>query len=335
MPYWDFATDAARVARWASLGSNNLTESVSATAENWNGTGAYLPKPTAPPAVEGNSFSLSGSNYIECGNLGAAASNTVTLCGWVYDDGATGGPDPVLYDRNTNCGVHTYDSTRWGYTWDGLGWDWSGGPTRSPGEWVYLALRVDQPGFRISIRTRSTAGTVKFAENIVGPNAIAYAPNMMIGADTILPDRRFVGRLNDLRIFNRVLTDAELDDLALGPEPTNTTPPTATFSGGVLTCTTNNSDWNAYSNGSITYSHQWQRFSGSWTNVGSASSPAGPVSTSTYTPTLAGDHRCVVTATNNGGSHLPANSNTVTVTLGRARLTNYLTANRLTNYRAA
>jgi hypothetical protein len=213
MGHTALTNDAALVGRWASLGGNNITNSVAGKpTPTWNGTGAYLPKPAGVP-VAGASFDLSGSNYINCGNL-AVTGNQVTYCGWVYDENASGGSDPIFYDRTSNCGLHTStDAARWGYTWNGLGFGWLGGPLRVINEWVFISLTISDSTFRARIRVKTLNGTTTTGETVAGFPSVAYAPDLKIGADTILGDRRFVGNLNDLRMYSRVLSDADLDTI--------------------------------------------------------------------------------------------------------------------------
>lgn len=90
-----------------------------------------------------------------------------------------------------------------------------------------------------------------------------------------------------------------------GPSaPVNTVAPVVSGSAIVTnTLTVNTGTWTA--SPAPTYSYQWQRWDGSaWINVGT--------NVNTFTTTVVGDHRCVVTATNSEGA-ASANSSVVTV----------------------
>lgn len=89
--------------------------------------------------------------------------------------------------------------------------------------------------------------------------------------------------------------------------PVNTVAPsvsgTATIN-NVQTCASGT--WTGHP--TITYTYQWQENTGSWGNISGQTA-------STYTPTTAGDYRCVVTGTNSEGAS-SANTATVTITTG-------------------
>lgn len=141
-------------------------------------------------------------------------------------------------------------------------------------------------------------------------NAIAYQLGDTVrfgsyGAPNATPGW-FNGDMAQALILNGG-TAADIAQLFAGPEPINTVAPAASFAAGLLSSTTGT--WDSYSNGTPTYAHQWQSFSGSWSNIGGATS-------STYTPPSDGLYRCNVTASNNGGAGTATASNSVLVSLG-------------------
>lgn len=89
--------------------------------------------------------------------------------------------------------------------------------------------------------------------------------------------------------------------------PVNTVAPAVTGTttiNNLQTCSTGT--WTGYP--TPTYTYQWQENTGSWANISGQTA-------STYTPTVVGDYRCVVTATNSQGAS-SANTATVTITSG-------------------
>jgi hypothetical protein len=318
--YWDLTdTDSARVSRWASLGSNNPNDSWGAHNLTWSGASAYS---TAP--FEGTAFDIAANNTIlnltgqTASSLGVAGN--VTLVGWVRTPSSSGYKEIFGFRGFTDAvslEAAKYDEL--GARIVGGQWDYpsTSGFLYTPNTWHLVGLTCD--GTTANIYNGGTLGGTDPASSY---DSAAF----FIGGRSAA-ENRWDGQIADVRVYSRILSGADLAEIAAGPEPTNTVAPVASFSGGVLSCTTGT--WNGYSNGTITYAYQWQSYSGSWSNVSGATS-------STYTPTLALDYRCAVTATNNGGSHVAANSNTVTVTLGGTRrYTNYLTTTRYTNYKAA
>lgn len=111
-----------------------------------------------------------------------------------------------------------------------------------------------------------------------------------------------------LTIHSRYLSDAELAELAAGPEPVNTAAPTISGtvdSGSTLTCTTGTwalpAPFASGSNGTITYTYQWYRADDAG---GTGDAAIGGATNNTYTLQAADINkyvRCVVRGTNTGG----------------------------------
>lgn len=98
-----------------------------------------------------------------------------------------------------------------------------------------------------------------------------------------------------------------------GAVPTNLTAPVVSGAASVGdTATTTNGAW---TNSPTSYVYQWQELIASvWTDISGETA-------NTYLTDHAGTFRCVVTATNaNGPSTVPANSNSVVITAGVARI---------------
>lgn len=105
------------------------------------------------------------------------------------------------------------------------------------------------------------------------------------------------GYMDDLRIYNRTLSEAEAFEIHDGPEPTNTVAPVAsgdTEVGSELSCTTGT--WDSHGNGTLSYSYQWQA---------DAVSIGGATSSTFDTTGRAADESitCLVRGTNDGGFH--------------------------------
>lgn len=104
-------------------------------------------------------------------------------------------------------------------------------------------------------------------------------------------------------IFSRLLSDSEHQESHSGPEPLNLTAPTVsgTHETG-QTLTTTSGTWDSQSNGTVTYTYQWQRADdASGTNAADISGATG----STYTLTASDENkyvRATIVASNDGGS---------------------------------
>lgn len=318
MSYWDLTdTDAARVGRWASLGSNNGNDSFGSNNGTWFGTPAY----TSPPHGEGQAFRLNSTQRLDLAS-NVPVSNPSTFSVWVK--GSTTSREQGLACKRSN----SIDQLRFNGGAATLRLDL---PIGTRTAYFTMSQPVLDGTWRHFTMVSRASGTTLYRDGIsVGSSAVAWLSTFQ-EINTLFTSYfeadnagRFNGDLYDARFYNRDITAAEVLELARGPEPKVTTNPVATASDATISSTTG--VWSGYSNGAITYTRQWQRnIAGTWTDV------AGRT-LADHTATVSGDYRCRVTATNNGGSHLPAYTNTSTVTAGSSR-TNVL-RNRLANYLA-
>lgn len=135
----------------------------------------------------------------------------------------------------------------------------------------------------------------------------------------------FNGKIAEYIAYSSALSDADIADLATGPEPEVTTAPTisgSTPSGSTLTCSGQAaalpSPFASGSNGTITWSYQW---------TNSVSGDIGGETSSTYTSQASdvGDGvGCDVLPSNDGGSSAAeetSSSNTITVTSAASTVT--------------
>ncbi len=206
LAYWRLNESAGPTAV-DSVGSNNGTFVGSLTV---NQTG---PRPSAFPALEANNtaykFNGSGSRVtIPALNLN---SNTVTITAWVKRNGNAASFSGIVFSRagNTVAGLTFGNSNELRYTWNDTGgsYNWNSGLIPPDGQWTFVALVVEPDQARIYMD--SGAGLV-YATNGISHAIEEFNGLTCIGQDTTSNSRTFNGWIDEVALFNRSLSAAEI-----------------------------------------------------------------------------------------------------------------------------
>ncbi|HVY37900.1 MAG TPA: LamG domain-containing protein, partial [Polyangia bacterium] len=160
-------------------------------------------------------YSFDGNSWIQAPGDGLPIGNgDRTLTAWVNPSG-TDGLWGIIYWGQDDCT---------GYMW-GLGnqnnatfWggcnDWVSPMALAPDTWSFVAVRFTAPNI-VRIRVNSTV-----ADHTLGVNPDTHASNLWMGGETTNNSGfrdYFNGSIDSVRIYNRALTDAELDTLSTLP----------------------------------------------------------------------------------------------------------------------
>jgi len=150
----------------------------------------------------------SNGNYVEIATPLNLNSNRVIIEAMVYfpSGGGTEANDGIIVSRdgNTTAGIIVNNlvgnGVRLGYMWNGAHYDWAGGPTVTFDEWHSIRLII----------TPTTA--ILMANSTSTSNAVAHAPEefdgkLLLGYDGFSTERRFKGRMDEVRIWNNPTTD--------------------------------------------------------------------------------------------------------------------------------
>ncbi len=144
-------------------------------------------------------------------------TNTLTIEAWVKPNGQQNPATGIVFNRTSPNGAtglnfaynNATPNTQIGYHWtDNAGtWNWSGGPTYVLNEWNHIAL-VIEPN-KATIYVTNSNGTSSAV------NAITHIPvdlNSLwnIGDDTCCPGREFNGTIDEVRIWNKSRSQAEI-----------------------------------------------------------------------------------------------------------------------------
>jgi beta-galactosidase len=205
-----------------------MDESAGATAADSSGN--------ARTATVGGAAFTTGylSNALHFNSSGNAASfaspdtTQITVAAWVRADGQGNSPYPRIIDtpgyrlffRFDGQGTNGFDFA----TYSTQNGDWfSGANTISTGAWYHVAASYDRGSFA-NVPTLYV-NAVKLPPNLITePSGIqpAYTGTGYLGNRAQL-DRAWIGSIDDLRIYNRLLSDAEVQVLASMP-PVNLAP---------------------------------------------------------------------------------------------------------------
>jgi hypothetical protein len=127
------------------------------------------------------------------GSTTSALTNNFGMEAWVRSDGSVTGNAVIAYNGNSSLGgwgLFRFGAT-WGYLYGGV--EFGGGSPLVPGTWTHLAVVRD-------------SGLTTFYVNGVPFSTSANAPNlpaggMGIGANPLVSDEFFDGRIDEVRVF--------------------------------------------------------------------------------------------------------------------------------------
>lgn len=160
--------------------------------------------------VPGNALSVDGSEgYAITVPLKLGTVDAITFSAWIRPNGIQSNYAGVMFaDNEGGCGLNFKQNNRLGYHWKGVSgsWSWNNGPVIDSNTWNHVALVI-------------TPDSATIYWNGVGYTRIAsHAPvdfqsPMKIGRDRDWQDRTFNGLIDEVSIYNRALSRAEIREL--------------------------------------------------------------------------------------------------------------------------
>ncbi|SHI50114.1 Cadherin domain-containing protein [Rubritalea squalenifaciens DSM 18772] len=154
-------------------------------------------------------------------------SNTVTISGWLKREGHESFAG-VVFCRggSTVSGLHI-SNNELKYHWNGSKWGWSSGLVLPDGVWTYVALVVEAD--KATIYMNDGTG-MQSATNVSNHDVEAFDADLILGQDISAESRYFNGSMDDIRIYSRSLSAAEITaifeedaDLNAAPVATDST----------------------------------------------------------------------------------------------------------------
>ena len=201
-----------RLSGWWPL--DDGTGSVVADLGEFQRYGTALGAPAWVPSSLGGALEFDGvDDQIDLPAFNLVRPEITITC-WARRDGVQFAFAGLLMNRDagTQAGLHLGTHHELRYTWrNELGtFFWDSGLELSDGQWTFCALSVEPTQARLY---RGVAGVLASATR-VAPHALEpFAGTSQVGADPLQPSRRFAGTLDDVRVYDHALSEAELTDL--------------------------------------------------------------------------------------------------------------------------
>ena len=211
-PVWQFRL--ARRHRWGlDETAGTLAGDAAGGADGLYIGNPLLGTPGATPTT-GLSVDLDGNNDRVRVNPLLLDTNTVTMTAWVRRDGAQSPWSGLVFSReqSTTAGLNLGEAHELRYHWDGGQWPWNSGLVLPNQTWTFVALVVRPDGATIAM---SSGGGLLFASQAATHAREAFDGALEVGRDPGFSNRWFDGRVDDVRVYDAALTDAELERLFL------------------------------------------------------------------------------------------------------------------------
>ncbi|MBN2133856.1 MAG: LamG domain-containing protein [Sedimentisphaerales bacterium] len=205
---WSFTTvPEVQVSDPDLIGWWTLDEGQGTTAVDWSGHGnhgAFVGSPQWTYGVQGSALQLSDGAHVEIPAVNVE-TNTVTMTAWVKRQGNQSDWAAVLFSREGSgvSGMGFGPSNELRYHWMDLYWDFTTGIIPPDREWFFMALVVEP--------TQATLyynGTETFVRNEAAHDPDPFDNVIRIGRDWA--GRDLAGTVDDVRFYNKVLSEAEL-----------------------------------------------------------------------------------------------------------------------------
>lgn len=158
--------------------------------------------------VPGNALRLDGEGHAAAlGNLDLN-SNTVTITCWIKAAAVQKDRAVFAFFRggSTVAGIGFETGLKLSYHWDGSQWWWDSGTSVPADTWTHVALVVTPD-----------AATI-YMNGVGSTNAVAHATEafdtpLLIGWDPNSNERRFTGLIDEVTVWDKALTQAEVREL--------------------------------------------------------------------------------------------------------------------------
>jgi YD repeat-containing protein len=137
------------------------------------------------------------------------ATNAVTIISWINPSFAQPDYTGIFMTRaTTQAGLGYTTDNQLGYTWNNNStWSWQSGLRPPDAEWSMVAIVIQPDRATLFLGAN---GTLTAAVNPIAHTAETWGENAVIGNDPGGASRNFTGRIDEVAIFNRALSFAEV-----------------------------------------------------------------------------------------------------------------------------
>lgn len=154
--------------------------------------------------TEGTSNYARTSQGIPLGN-----TNTVTISAWIKPAGTQVSFAGIVFSGNGGAsGINFRNSNQIGYHWNDAAssYNWAGGPTITADVWTHVALVVE------ANKATMYVNGVPYV-NAVAHSAVNFTEAFTFGNDRNNTSRTMTGEMDEVRFYNRALTQNEIREL--------------------------------------------------------------------------------------------------------------------------
>ena len=214
----------------AAYGFNEGSGSIAADASGNSNTGTISGATWTTSGRFGNALSFNGtSNRVDINDASSLDLTTgMTLEAWVYPTSSTGWRTIIMKERSGGLTYAIYANNNASrpevdIRIGGIDRSVTGTAALPLNAWTHLAATYNGTTLRLYVN-----GTQVGSLSISGSITVSASP-LRIGGSTTLSGRYFAGRIDEVRIYNRALSQAEIQsdlNTAIPPDTTVPTPPT-------------------------------------------------------------------------------------------------------------
>ncbi|UCC22514.1 MAG: hypothetical protein JSW23_00105 [Planctomycetota bacterium] len=192
------------------------------TAYDWvsDNDGTLTNGPVWTGGQVGGALEFDGDNdYVELGTIGgtddlALADSSFTICAWIKPDLTGDGWQRIVDKSDGTTGANGYTFFVHTEKTMGVFIDWnnfrSDGGVITSGIWQHVAVTGDRTDYQLYVDGLPVPGSF-FDGSYNSPPSVTT--NMRIGTWNHSTDREFNGSMDDVRIYNRALSSAEVEQL--------------------------------------------------------------------------------------------------------------------------
>jgi hypothetical protein len=185
--------------------------------------GAAGPQPAAAQGFEAGNKALSLDGATATVPALNVNGSSATITAWINPSSTPPAWAGIFYSRaaGTTAGLHFGETGDLRYTWAGGQYDWSSGLVPSLSQWTFVALCVEPTQATIYIYD----GTAfRSAVHVANHAAQSFGGISYIGRDPNNVARSFLGLLDEVAVFKRTLSEAEVIQLATNAKYGSTPP---------------------------------------------------------------------------------------------------------------
>ena len=141
---------------------------------------------------------------------GLGTTNTVTITGWVKLGDSPSDDWSAVYSNTNGPTLNIKSDRKLRYHWSSNAhWGWDSGLVVTPNQWALVALAVDPDKAVLYLHD----GTLSQATRTTAHPQVSFDAVGSLGRHTTWSSRHFKGLMDDVRLYNRTLSEAEISAL--------------------------------------------------------------------------------------------------------------------------